>query len=53
MQYACHITQSGWITTKYKQQLRNNVILWRGLFRNAQKCDAPFYGAGVSGLTVM
>ncbi len=24
------------ITTYYKQQLRNNIILWRDLFRNAQ-----------------
>ncbi len=37
----------------YKQQLRNNTILSRDLFRNSQKCDAPLYGAGVAGSTVM
>ncbi len=41
------------ITVKYKQQLRNNTILSHALFMNAQKCDAPIYGAGVAGSTVM
>ncbi len=41
------------ITILYKQQLRNNAIPSRDLFRNAQKCNAPLYGAGVSGSTVM
>jgi hypothetical protein len=41
------------ITIWYKQQLRNNAILSHDLFRNAQQCDAPFHGAGVSGSTIM
>jgi hypothetical protein len=41
------------ITISYNQQLGNNTIPSRDLFRNAQKCDAPLYGAGVSESTVM
>jgi hypothetical protein len=41
------------ITIQYMQKLRNNTILSHALFRNAQECDALFYGAGVAGSTVM
>jgi hypothetical protein len=41
------------LTILYQQQLRNNTILPRALFRNAQLCDAPLYGAGIAGFTVM
>ncbi len=41
------------LTIWYKQQLRNNTILSHALVRNAQLCDAPFYGAGVAGSAVM
>jgi hypothetical protein len=41
------------INILYKQQLKNTAILWRALFRKAQLCDAPLYGAGVPGSTVM
>ncbi len=40
-------------TIQYKQQLRNNTILSRALFRNAQQFDAMLYGAGVAGSTIM
>jgi hypothetical protein len=41
------------ITIQYKHQLGNNIILSRALFRNAQYCDAPLYGAGVAGAAVL
>ena len=41
------------LTIQYKQQLWNNTILSHALFRNAHLCDAPLYGAGVPGSTVM
>jgi hypothetical protein len=41
------------LTIYYKHQLRTNIFLSRALFRNEQLCDAPLYGAGIAGSTVM
>jgi hypothetical protein len=35
------------ITIYYKLKFRNSALF---MFRNAQQCDAPLYGAGVAGV---